>query len=156
MAPGVLRAFNRVLIQDSTLVKLSPQLAKAFPGTSNQSGAKNGQLKIQAVYELVSQRFVAFGLSGFNRNDQAASGDVVGLARPGDLILRDLGYFVLSSFNRIARAGAFFLSRYRLKTEVSDSKLGRPSTCCAASSVMALWMRWCCWAKRKCLFVWWP
>lgn len=115
-----LRSFGRVFIQDSTTIQLSPHLAGAFPGASNQRGPQSGLLKIQAVYELVSQRFVHFGLSGFTRNDQAAAHDILSLLQPGELVLRDLGYFVLGSFQKIVERGAFFLSRLRLDTKAYD------------------------------------
>jgi hypothetical protein len=118
--PTALKVFKRVLIQDSTTIKLTPKLAAVFPGSSNHWGSKNGQLKIQATYELLTQRFVSFSLSGFTRNDQAAARDVLALVRSGDLILRDLGYFVVNSFQCIAEAGAFFLSRIRLDVKIYD------------------------------------
>jgi hypothetical protein len=118
--PAALASFGRVLVQDSTAIKLAPPLAAAFPGSRNQRGADHGQLKIQALYDLLSQRFVTFSLSGFNRNDQAAAGDVLSVVRAGDLVLRDLGYFVVASLQQIAQAGAFFLSRLRLDTGLLD------------------------------------
>lgn len=118
--PSALKAFKRVLIQDSTTIKLTAKLAAFFPGSKNQCGSKNGQLKIQAIYELLTQRFVSFSLSAFTRNDQAAAKDILALVRIGDLILRDLGYFVLKSFEGIADAGAFFLSRIRLDVNIYD------------------------------------
>ena len=118
--PKALRAFTRVLVQDSTTIKLSEKLAAVFPGSSNQFGVKNGQLKIQAIYDLLTQRFISFGLSGFTRNDQAAAGDVLTVLQAGDLVLRDLGYFVMESFQRITQAKAFFVSRMRLDTSVRD------------------------------------
>jgi hypothetical protein len=120
-----LRSFGRVIIQDSTNIKLAARLAAFFPGSRNQCGAKHGQLKVQATYELLTQRFLNFSLSGFNRNDQAAAGDVMSLIQKGDLILRDLGYFVVESFQRIAEAGAFFLSRLRLDTSLFDPDTGK-------------------------------
>lgn len=124
--PEALRSFDRVLVQDSTVIKLNAELAEAFPGSRNQLGAKHGQLKIQSIYDLLSQRFLAFSLSGFNRNDQAAAGDVVPLLRRNDLVLRDLGYFVAEFFERIGLAGAFFLSRLRLDIGLFDPETGRP------------------------------
>jgi len=123
--PEVLRSFGRVFIQDSTTIKLSAKLAGIFPGATNHHGTKNGLLKIQAGYELVSQRFVHFGLSGFTRNDQAAAYDILPLLKPGELVLRDLGYFVIGSFQKIVDQGAFFLSRYRLNTKVYDPRTSR-------------------------------
>lgn len=118
--PTALKVFKRVLIQDSTTIKLTAKLAAVFAGSSNHCGSKNGQLKIQAIYELLAQRFVSFSLSGFTRNDQAAASDVLPLLQRGDLILRDLGYFVVKSFECIANAGAFFLSRIRLDVKIYD------------------------------------
>ncbi len=124
--PAALATFLRVLIQDSTTVKLWPGLAAAFPGARNQLGGDCGHLKIQSLYDLRAQRFVSFSLSGFNRNDQAAAPDVLALVRPGDLVLRDLGYFVLDTFQQIAQAGAFFLSRLRLDSTLRDARTGQP------------------------------
>lgn len=123
--PEALKSFARVFIQDSTAIKLSAKLAAVFPGARNHHGAKNGVLKLQAVYELVSQRFVHFSLSGFTRNDQAAAYDILSLLKPGELVLRDLGYFVIGSFQQIACCGAFFLSRFRLDSKVYDPRTGR-------------------------------
>jgi hypothetical protein len=124
--PAALKSFRRVLVQDSTTIQLAPKLAAAFPGSRNQRGSNHGHLKIQALYDLVSQRFVSFSLSGFNRNDQAAAYDVVPVVRAGDLVLRDLGYFVVASLQQIAQAGAFFLSRLRLDTSLWDGRTGKP------------------------------
>jgi hypothetical protein len=112
--PAALRGFGRVLVQDSTTLQLSEKLARFFPGASNQKGAEGGMLKIQACYDLLSQSFVHFSLSSYRRNDQAASPEVLPLVRAGDLILRDLGYFVSEVFQQIAAAHAYFLSRLRM------------------------------------------
>ena len=112
--PASLVTFGRVLLLDSTTIKLSEKLALFFPGSSNQRGSQGGMLKIQACYDLLAQNFVHFSLSSYRRNDQAASPDVLPLLCPGDLIVRDLGYFVLEVFAQIGLAQAYFLSRLRL------------------------------------------
>lgn len=124
--PEALRVFGRVLVQDSTTVKLSAALAQIFPGGANQHGEAKGQLRIQAVLDLVSQRFVHFGLSPFRRNDQAAAFDVLAVVQKGDLVLRDLGYFVLGSLEKIRQAGAFFLSRLRVDTGIWEAQGPEP------------------------------
>ena len=110
---GVFERFRRVLIQDSTTLPLPARLAAAFPGSRNQSGKTQALAKIQAVYDLRAERFLTFALTPFTRNDQAASRDILAVARRGDLVLRDLGYFVLSVFARLHRRGIFFLTRLR-------------------------------------------
>jgi hypothetical protein len=124
--PAALASFLRVLIHDSTTVPLAPHLAAAFPGARNQRGTAHGQLKIQSLYDLRAPRFVSFRLSGFNRNDQAAAPDVLAVARAGDLVLRDLGYFVLDTFQQLRQRGVFFLSRLRSDTTLHDTDTGRP------------------------------
>ena len=112
-SPDALSFFGRVLLQDSTTLAVSEALARFFPGARNQRGAQGGLLKIQACYDLLTQQFVHFSLSSFRRNDQAAAADVLPLLRAGDLVLRDLGYFVLEVLEQIAQAQAYFLSRFR-------------------------------------------
>jgi hypothetical protein len=70
-------------------------------------------LKIQAVYDILTETFPRFELTPYTRNDQAASKDVLSFIQEGDLIIRDLGYFSLDAFKMIVRAKAFFLSRLR-------------------------------------------
>jgi len=122
---GAFAAFQRVLIEDSTVMSLAPSLAQAFPGGANQSGKKSAAVKIQAVYDLLAGRFLRFALGPFTRNDQAAAGDVLSLLRPGDLLLRDLGFFALPVFRAIAAQGAFFLSRLRHQVWIGTPD-GRP------------------------------
>jgi Transposase DDE domain len=124
--PAALQGFGRVLVQDSTTLQLPEKLTRFFPGASNQKGAQGALLKIQACYDLLSQSFVCFSLSSYRRNDQAASPEVLPLVRAGDLILRDLGCFVLEVFQQIALANAFFLSRLRVGVRLWEADGGTP------------------------------
>jgi hypothetical protein len=107
---------RRILAQDSVHTALHPCLKEDFPGSSNQNGGARAALKIQATLDILAHRFVAFSSSGFNRNDQAAAPDILAHLQPGDLVLRDLGYFTLASLRSIGEAGAFFVSRYSKAT----------------------------------------
>ena len=112
--PGRLfEPFGRVLLQDSTALALHPRLASCFPACGNQHQAKLASLKIQAVFELRSQSWLHFELGALTDNDQKASGLILSLLQPGDLVIRDLGYAVLKVWRQIAQAGAYFLSRCR-------------------------------------------
>jgi hypothetical protein len=106
-------AFQRILVQDSTTLALPERLAPLFPGPSNQSRATCSSLKIQAVLELRSNRWVRFKITPFTCNDQAASPDLLDELAAGDLVIRDLGYLSLEVFRRIDSCAAFFLSRWR-------------------------------------------
>jgi hypothetical protein len=110
---SVLSAFNRVLIQDSTNIALSPKLIKHFPGTRNGKGCSTAMMKIQSIFNLLTERFILFDISPFSKNDQSASCDTLKWIQPGDLVLRDLGYSVLDVFKKIHSLNAYFISRLK-------------------------------------------
>ncbi len=124
--PKALRSFRRVLIQDSTTLALAPKLAARFPGSCNQWQKGMASLKIQTVYDLLSETFVHFALTPFTTNDQKASPMILELAHPGDLVIRDLGYAVLKVFRRAQAQGLYFLSRLRYGTTLLGSPTGPP------------------------------
>jgi hypothetical protein len=122
---GLLQPFGRVLLHDSTVETLPERLAKVFPGSRNQRKGY-AALKIQFITDLLSGQPLHLSLSSFRRNDQAAALDILEVASPGDLILRDLGYFVLRAFQWIMEVGAFFVSRCRVDMTFYDPHTGQP------------------------------
>jgi hypothetical protein len=124
-ARGLFAPFRRVLLHDSSTIGLPSRFAKHFPGSANQRKGFS-QLKIQVVCDLLNDHVEHLSLSGFTRNDQRASPDILALLRPGDLVIRDLGYFVLSVFAAIIERGAYFLSRYQHGTVLLDPLTQRP------------------------------
>jgi hypothetical protein len=122
---GLFRHFHRVLIEDSTVEALPDHLADLFPGGRNQRPQKRASLKIQFVADLLNSTLVQCSLSGYTRNDQSASGDILAVAQRGDLIIRDLGYFCLPVMAALDLQGGFFLSRYKHGVRVYDLQ-GQP------------------------------
>jgi hypothetical protein len=122
---GLFASFRRVLLHDSSTLRLPSRFAKHFPGSANQRKAFS-QLKIQVVCDLLNDQVEHLSLSGFTRNDQRASPDILAFLRPGDLVIRDLGYFVLPVFAAIIERGAFFLSRYQHGRVLLDPCTQRP------------------------------
>ena len=112
-APGWFASFTRVLLGDSTVEPLPDQLADVFAGPGNGRPRRYAAMKVQLVCDLLHSQVLQVSLSGFRRNDQAAAPDILSVLQPGDLVLRDLGYFALPVFAKIQRRGAFFLSRYK-------------------------------------------
>jgi hypothetical protein len=123
--PQALGPFARILIQDSTTIKLNEKLAVRYPGGANQHGRTPGVLRVQAVFELWSHRWLSFALSPYVHNDQKASPTILPLIQPRDLVLRDLGYFAMPVLQQIVQRGACFLSRFYFRTAVFDLQ-GRP------------------------------
>jgi hypothetical protein len=123
---GWFAAFPRVLLHDSTVEPLPDHLAGAFPGPANGRKRRYASLKLQFVCDLLGAKVLHLSLSGFTRNDQSASPDILKLLQPGDLIIRDLGYFVLKVLEQISLAQAFFLSRYHHGVGLSARSNGAP------------------------------
>jgi DDE family transposase len=105
--------FGRVLLQDSTALALDPSLARHFPACGNQHQSKLASIKVQAIFELCSQKWLHFQLGCLTDNDQKASPLILNHLQPGDLVIRDLGYAVLKVWREITQRGAYFLSRCR-------------------------------------------
>jgi hypothetical protein len=111
--PNIFKLFKRVLIQDSTTLRLDPKLAKFFPGSRNGTSQPTAIVRIQAVFNLLQEEFCEFKLSAFTDNDQKNSALILNLIQAGDLILRDLGYLVLAVIKKIHGRGAYYLSRLK-------------------------------------------
>ena len=111
--------FARILIHDSTTVRLPSQLAAAFPGNKNQRKTTIALVKIQAVYEILQEQFCSFWISPFTVNDQRIASTMFQYVHKGDLLIRDLGYFVIKALRRLELDGAFFLTRLRYGTRLT-------------------------------------
>lgn len=102
---------KRIIVEDSAIMNLDERLVAEFPATSNQHGVGAG-LRFQAAFDLISGEPIRADLTKYGRNDQAAASDILPLLVEGDLIIRDLGYYVNEPFNKIVEAGAHYLSRH--------------------------------------------
>lgn len=112
--------FGRVLLHDSSVLPLPASMARYYKGSRNQSGNTFSQAKVQAILDIKNRSYIKFDVTSFTRNDQSAAADILEILSPGDVIIRDLGYFVTGILSRIEKAGAFFLSRYHHRCSVFD------------------------------------
>jgi len=112
-------SFKNVYLQDATHFSLPRFLFKAFPGSYSKYG-QTATAKVQAVFNLKKGFFSDFTLSSFRDNDQKDAPRFIEKLNKGDLIIRDLGYFVLTVFKKVNQKGAFFLSRYKYNVSIYD------------------------------------
>jgi len=118
------KLFKRVLLADSTTLSLPQELAKAFPG-SVSGGVQKAVARLQCTLELNHMQWLHLSLDAFTDNDQGASSKIMPLLRKGDLLIRDLGYFVLKVLGEIIAGKAFFISRLRYGLNWYDAKSGK-------------------------------
>ncbi len=121
---GLFESFGKVLLQDSTTLRLPQVLSKLFPGNHSR-GEQKAVARIQSIFDIKAMRFINFSLGSFTQNDQSASGSILSLVKKGDLVIRDLGYFSLAVFEKLIKAKVHFLSRLRYGVTISDSQ-GKP------------------------------
>lgn len=110
--------FNRILIEDSSFCPVSGANAQEFPAHGNGKTATAG-VKVDLVYDLLTAGIASFDLHHATEQDKTLGKDLVDSVRPKDLVLRDMGYFVVSEFARIERLGAYWLSRLPSHTGVA-------------------------------------
>lgn len=115
------KPFKRVLLQDSTTLCLPQCLSQQFPGNSSR-GVQKAIARLQCLLNLRTLQWLSVELKSFTDNDQGASRDVLPLLKKGDLLIRDLGYFVLDIFSKIIDCKAFFISRLRYGITLYDAK----------------------------------
>lgn len=106
-----LKLFNRVLVEDSTCLKLPALLYSIFGGNTNQKG-DYAQARIQVRLELGTEKIHHIGVKTYGENDLSFASQILNTICKGDLIIRDLGYFVIDVFEQIQDLGAYFISRW--------------------------------------------
>lgn len=122
---ALLGKFRHVLLGDSTCQKVPSNLASEFP-SSYSHGAPTATARIQTIYNYTAERFERFAISSFRQNDQSATDFVFEVAAACDLVLRDLGYFVLENLRKMTQRGIFFISKYHPLVAVFNAEDGQP------------------------------
>jgi hypothetical protein len=104
--------FGQVWLQDSTCIQLPAILFNKYRGNTT-GGKKNAVAKLNIIVNVVTGFCPVMSWSGFTITEQRLSPDILGIAKRGDLVIRDLGYFVLSVLSQMNEAGIYFLSRWK-------------------------------------------
>lgn len=115
--------YKRIIVQDSTIIKIPLKLFDIFSGVSNASMAVCNA-RIQGVYDLIPGRFISFSIDSYSKNDLLAAPELE--IRPGDLVLRDRGYYKNDEMQRQVEAGADCIYRHKYKTTFLDPQTKKP------------------------------
>lgn len=111
--------FKRVLLHDSTTLKLPQELASVFPGNHSR-GEQKAVARIQNIVDIKAMKYIRLSLGAFTQNDQSASSDILSLVKKDDLVMRDLGYFSIAVFEKLIKVGANFVSRLKYGITITD------------------------------------
>lgn len=120
----ILKPFSRVLIEDSTCVKLSHSLYNFFSGVRNATSQVTN-CRIQICLDIKTSKFENLELTTYSKNDGSFSSNVLDRIRSGDLIIRDLGYWKREVFAQIAAKNCYFISKLKANSkllEVNENK----------------------------------
>ncbi len=120
-ASSLFEGFTNVLLQDSTTLRLQQVLSKIFKG-NHSGGEQKAVARIQSIFNMKTMSFKYFSLGSFTENDQSASGIILPLLKKGDLVIRDMGYFAIATFQKIIASKAHFLSRLKYGVTISDEE----------------------------------
>ncbi len=101
--------FERIVVQDSTIVKLPSALFDEFSGSSN-ANTTVCNARIQGVYDLINKSFIKFSIDKYSKNDLAAASELEVLTN--DLVLRDRGYLKSDEIKRIMYSNASYIYRH--------------------------------------------
>lgn len=111
--------FKRVIIEDSSQVKLPSDNHEEFPGHGNDKG-KTAGCKFDFAFDLLNAEVISNTLHLATDQDHDLGKDLVDQAEEGDLFLRDMGYFCLGEFALLEARGAHWLSRLPANVMASD------------------------------------
>jgi hypothetical protein len=104
-----LDSFHRVIITDSTEFTLNAKLAPDFAGPGGS--ASSSAMKILHAADLKAGNSLLMEVLPALVPDQALAERIANIVEAGDLVLWDLGFFVLAEMKKIVAKEAFLLSR---------------------------------------------
>lgn len=115
--------YKRIIIQDSTIIKLPLALYKIFSGVSN-GHSKSTNARIQVTYDLISEQFISFSIDTYSKNDIKSAPELQ--ICEGDLVLRDRGYMSYTEIKRHIDSKADCIYRHNFKTQLLDVNTLKP------------------------------
>ena len=116
ISSAALMYFQRIRILNATIFQVPKHLAHAYPGSGGC--AQTAGIKIQLEYDLHSGQFLNFQVGPGKNNDKTFGTECLVTLRPGDLCIRDLGYFSLEDLDQMDQRGVYYISRLKLNHTV--------------------------------------
>lgn len=103
---------------DSTEFKLPDSLAEDFPGYSASNAL--GCAAIQFEYDIISKNINSLSVENAKVSDKAYADKRMDNIKAGELIIRDLGYYSINSYEKIEARQAFYISRLKPRISIYE------------------------------------
>jgi len=116
------RKFNRVLLQDSTILQLPKRLFQQYSGASN-AAVSVANCRIQLCIDLMTNLLQTLGIDSYSVNDLKARHYLK--PQKGDLVIRDRGYFALDQLINFVKERVHFIVRSKSNNKFYD-RFGKP------------------------------
>ena len=85
--------FRRIVIQDSSIIKLPQRLYEFFSGVKNNF-SQVANARVQVALDILTNTFTLFSIDSYSINDKSAAHKLQ--INNGDLIIRDRGYCTIA------------------------------------------------------------
>ncbi|MFK4289200.1 hypothetical protein ABH955_000521 [Bacillus sp. RC240] len=108
--------FQQIHILDATIFQVPKHLASVYPGSGGC--AQTAGIKIQLEYDLHSGQVLNFQVEPGKNTDKTFGTECLATLRPGDLCIRDLGYYSLDDLDQMDQRGVYYISRLKLNNFV--------------------------------------
>jgi hypothetical protein len=115
--------YKRILIQDSTVVRLPARLFDPYSGAAN-AHTRVCNARIQVVYDLLAGEFLSFSIDPYSKNDLKAAPELE--LRKDDLVLRDRGYLTYDEMQRHLDEESDCIYRHKSQSTYLNPQTGKP------------------------------
>jgi hypothetical protein len=117
--PNFLKKFTRVRIKDGTRFDLPKRLKDHFKGFGGKNASEAG-VCIQFEFDLKTGSILEIELTDANKPDNKDVSIKAENIKKGELVIRDLGYFMLDAVEKIIKKEAYIISRLNAKAKVYE------------------------------------
>lgn len=117
--PDFLKKFSKVRIKDGTRFELPERLKDYFKGFGGKNSTSAAAC-IQFEFDLKTGKIIEIELTDAKKPDNKDVSVKADNIQEGELIIRDLGYFMLDAIEKIIKKRAYLISRLNTKTKVFE------------------------------------
>ncbi len=101
--------YSGVRIKDSTSFQIPENMKDKYPGSGGS--ASKSAIRIQFEYDMKNNCILDLSLHPYTNQDKSNARETITAIKPKELVIRDLGYIIISLLRQIVDLGAYYLNR---------------------------------------------